>query len=510
MENPFLDAVEAIESKKDIIRNPSSEELRKLASHEEKTTEFGSASYITKTRSRSAKFTEIVYEPNEEHENILNKVKEYLADKKLIAVDRLMCQRKDYQIKIRAFVTEKYARILYLWGNTLFSPESSVLGSGWKADFNIIDIPEWPEKKILVDPNGFTTFILGSDYMGEVKKAGLRMGMYYHKIKHEGLGLHAGSKILRVWDKEGKMIEKGMVLFGLSATGKTTLTCHHHWLAVSKGEEVRIRQDDVLMMNKDGSAAGTEENFYIKTDGLEPDSQPLLYKGAISPNAILENVFVDEKGKVDFFDSSITSNGRAVVMRRELDYSDDSIDIPKVDMVVFITRRKTIVPPIARLTPEQAAAFFMLGESVESSAGDPTQAGKPIKVVGTNPFIIGPEAEEGNRFLEILKANPGIECYLLDTGSFGQKQNTKGMKISVYDSARLLADAARGVIVWKKDPDWGYEVAVGTGDVDLGIFDPSLYYGEDEYKKLTEELKEERRAWLRKFEGLNKEIVDAI
>jgi phosphoenolpyruvate carboxykinase (ATP) len=506
MDNIFSETVESISKNKEIIWNPDSLMLREMASHDERTTEYGSASYITKTRSRSAKFTEIVFEPNEEHKKIIREVKDYLKDKKLIALDRIMCQRPDYQIKIRSFITSKYARILYMWGNTLYVPQEPVE----IPDFNIIDVPEWPEKKILVDPSSHTTFILGSDYMGEVKKAGLRLAMYLHKKKHGGLGMHAGSKVLRVWNKEGKMVERGMVLFGLSATGKTTLTCHHHWLSVSKGEEVRIRQDDVLLMNKDGSAVGTEDNFYIKTDGLEPESQPLLYKGVISKNAILENVSVGEQGHVDFFDSELTTNGRGVVIRRELDYTDESIDLPKVDMIVFITRRKTIVPPIAKLNPEQAAAFFMLGESVESSAGDPTQAGKPIKVVGTNPFIIGSMAQEGNRFLQILRANPNIECYLLDTGSFGQKKSTKGMKISVYNSARLLADAARGVIVWEKDPDWGYEVAVGVGDVDLGIFDPSLYYDEREYKRLTEELKEERRAWLKKFEGLDKDIVEAI
>lgn len=507
MGNPFVDAVKAISEKKDILWNPPSQELRRLAKHEERTTEYGSASYLTEVKSRSAKFTEIVFEPTEEHTELLKKVVEHLQNTRLITLDRIMCQKKDYQIKIRSFVTEKYARILFMWGNMLFEPQGKIE----KPDFTIVDVPEWPERRILVDPNNFITFILGSDYCGEMKKAGLRKAMYWHKRVHRGLGLHSGSKLLRVWNKEGKLVEKGMLLFGLSATGKTTLTCHHHWLDVSKGEEVRIRQDDVLLMNKDGSAVGTEENFYIKTDGLEPDSQPLLYKGAISPNAILENVFVDDSGKVDFFDSSITSNGRAVVIRKELAYTDDSIDLPKVDMIVFITRRKTIVPPIARLTPEQAAAFFMLGESIESSAGDPKHAGESINVVGTNPFIIGPMAEEGNRFLEMLKANPGIECYLLDTGSFGARSKvTKGMKISVYNSARLLADAAREVIIWEKDPEWGYEVAVGAGDVDLGIFDPGLYYDKREYRKLTQELKEERRAWLRKFEGLDKEIVEAI
>jgi len=534
MGNPFLDALAAISANKKTIWNQDAKKLRDLAKQDELTTEFKSASYITTIRSRSAKFTEIVFEPKNEHIETIAKVTEYLKDKEMISIDRVMCMRKDYQTTIRLFVTKKFARLAFMWGemlfpvssfrfperketgklvsaDTWFSPGSRVSSLERKPDFTIVDVPEWHERKILVDPNSFTTFILGSDYCGEIKKAGLRMMMYFHKTRHGGLGLHAGSKIIRVRTPDGKLVEKGVLLFGLSATGKTTLTCHHHWLGESEGEGVVIRQDDVVLLNKDGSAIGTEDNFYIKTDALEPNSQPLLYKGAISPNAILENVKVDERtGKVDFFDSSITSNGRGVVIRKELDFTDNSIDLDKVDMIVFITRRKTIVPPIARLNPEQAAAFFMLGESVESSAGDPTQAGKPLKVVGTNPFIIGPFEEEGNRFLEILRANPHIECYLLDTGYFGARENAKGMKITVYDSARLLADAARGTLVWKKDPDWGYEVAISAEDVDLGVFDPSVFYDEDEYRRLTKELKDERRAWLRQFKGLDKKIIAAI
>jgi len=507
MSNPFQDAAASIAANGKIISGLGPHELRELAKADERTTEYGSASYITAIRSRSAKFTEIVFDANDAHRETLGKVTEYLKGKELVSIDRVMCLHEGYRTSIRLFVTKKYARLAYMWGEMLFLPDKPVKEPG----FTIVDVPEWPERKILVDPNSFTTFILGSDYCGEIKKAGLRMMMYHHKVKRGGLGLHAGSKILRVRMKNGGLVEKGMLLFGLSATGKTTLTCHHHWLDAADGEGVIIRQDDVVLLNKDGSAIGTEDNFYIKTDGLEPDSQPLLYKGATSPNAILENVKVDERtGKVDFFDSGITSNGRGVVIRKELDFTDKSIDLGRVDMVVFITRRKTIVPPIARLTSEQAAAFFMLGESVESSAGDPTQAGKPLKVVGTNPFIIGPFEEEGNRFLEILRANPKIECYLLDTGYFGAREGGKGMKISVYDSARLLADAARGALVWRKDPDWGYEVAAGAEDVDLGIFDPSVYYEENEYARLTQELRGERRAWLRQFKGLKKEIVEAI
>ena len=506
MTDPFLAALKAVK-KSGLITGKNASELRELAKPDETTTEYGSASYITAIRSRSAKFTEIAFEASPEQIDTLGKVASFIKTKRFIVVDRTMCMKRGYRTKIRLYVSERFARLAYMWGAMLFSPEKGFA----KPDFNIVDIPEYPERKILVDPKSFTTLILGSDYCGEIKKAGLRMMMYKHKTTRGGLGLHAGSKILRVMGADGKLVEKGMLLFGLSATGKTTLTCHHHWLDARAGEVVRIRQDDVVMLNKDSSAIGTEDNFYIKTDGLEPDSQPLLYKGAISPNANLENVKVKESGKVDFFDSSLTSNGRGIVIRKELDFTDKSIDLDRVDMMVFITRRKTIVPPIARLTREQAAAFFMLGESIESSAGDPTQAGKPLRVVGTNPFIIGPYEEEGNRFLEILEQNPHIECYLLDTGKYGAHPGADdGIKITVYDSARLLADAARGTIRWRKDPDWGYEVADWAGDVDLRHFDPKAFYSEEEYQRLTSGLKEERRAWLAQFKGLDKRIVDAI
>jgi len=508
METSFRKAAKRI-SDGSVLWNPASDTLREMARPDEQTTEFGSPNYITQVKSRSAKFTEIVFEAGEGHAKLLNDVTKYLAGKRLIAIDRIMCLKRGYRTSIRMLVTERYARLAYMWGKMLFVPEKPIK----KPDFYIIDVPEWPERKIVVDPKGFTTFILGSDYCGEIKKAGLRMMMYHHKVKRGGLGLHAGSKILRVRDRDGKLIEKGMLLFGLSATGKTTLTCHHHWLNTKAGERVRIRQDDVVLLNKDSSAVGTEDNFYIKTDGLEPKSQPLLYKGATSPNAVLENVKVDVErgGKVDFFDSSVTSNGRGVVIRKELDFTDNSIDLKKVDMIVFITRRKTVVPPIARLTRAQAAAFFMLGESVESSAGDPTHVGRPLRVVGTNPFIIGSCEEEGNRFLEMLKANPHIECYLMDTDHFGAHPGAdEGVKITVYDSAGLLADAARGIVVWEEDPDWGYEIAVWAGDVDMRPFNASKYYNKEEYRELTEELRLERRTYLKQFGGLAKEIVDAI
>ncbi|MFH1785123.1 MAG: phosphoenolpyruvate carboxykinase [Candidatus Micrarchaeota archaeon] len=491
-------ALKEIVSNAKVIDNPSSKELRRLAKRDERITEFGSPSYITKVRSRSAKFTEIIYDkPTKEQQKTLEKVVKYLKGKELVQVDRTMCLDPKHKLACRSFITKKYARVIHMWHEMLFPPKKR------KPNIQVLFVPEWPERKILVYPKSYITIALGSDYSGEMKKAGLRLGMYYAK-KHGGLGLHAGCKDIFVRNKKNRLIERGILLFGLSATGKTTLTCHHHWLNEKKGEKVVIRQDDVVFLWQDGSCTGTEDNFYMKTENLDRKTEPLLYKAVTSKRAILENVKVT-KGKIKFHDSSITSNGRAVVIRKELGhYWDESIDLKKVNIIIFITRRNTIVPPIAKLNSEQAAAFFMLGESIETSAGDPEHAGKSVRVVGTNPFIVGPEHEEGNRFHKMIKKGK-IECYLLNTGHFGGGRK-KGVNITVHDSSALIVDVARGCIKWKKDEFWGYLVPEKANGIDLAKFDWKKYYTKEEYEKLNAELKLERVMWLKKFKKLNKKI----
>ncbi|MCD6344493.1 MAG: phosphoenolpyruvate carboxykinase (ATP), partial [Anaerolineae bacterium] len=83
-------------------------------------------------------------------------------------------------------------------------------------------------------------------------------------------------------------------------------------------------------------------------------------------------------GVPDFLNYTLGRNGRAIVIRKEMDYTDDLIDLPRADIVVFITRREDIVPAVARLTSEQGAAFFMLGESIETAAGDPAREGQAV------------------------------------------------------------------------------------------------------------------------------------
>ncbi|MFC2060553.1 phosphoenolpyruvate carboxykinase (ATP) [Chloroflexota bacterium] len=150
----------------------------------------------------------------------------------------------------------------------------------------------------------------------------------------------------------------------------------------------------------------------------------------------------------------------------------------------------------------------MLGESVETSAGDPTQAGKALRVVGTNPFIVGEEAEEGNIFLNLLKTNPGIQCFILNTGKVGGTD--RGRKITVKDSVKVIEMIARDEIVWKKDEFWGYEVPVHIPGLELSQFDLGNYYPEEQIQELSEDLKRERLEWLSRFPSLNPDIANAL
>ncbi len=497
---------------KEIRKDLSGEELRALARSGEKTTEYGSPVYSTRVKSRSAKNTSIVAEsvqvgvmqqpmdPKRARE-IIREVQETLAGMDLIQVDRRMGEHPEATLRCRLYVPREYARIAFMWHNMLFPSDSS-----HEPDFVSVYVPDWPERLIFADMNQGYTYILGTDYPGEAKKSMLRQAMYWIK-RRGGLGLHAGSKILRVLGPDGNLRDVGFLLFGLSGTGKTTLTLHDHGL--EEPEKAIIKQDDVVLMTRQGRAYGTEDGFYIKTEGLEP-SQTVLWGAATHPTAAYENIKVDESGKVDFLDTTITSNGRGVVLRKFIKGTGEGIDLPKANKIVFITRRNDIVPICARLTPEQAAAYFMLGESIETSAGDPTKAGQAKREVGTNPFIVGPESEEGNRLLATLRESPDMQAYILNTGSIGAKDGSKGEKIKIRTSTEIMKQIAKEGISWEKDPDWGYEVPTNVPGVDLEKYSPRTYYSDQEYGERVGKLREERRAWLAQFPGLDPAIPRAI
>ena len=475
--------------------NPSLEELRDLAAHEETTTEFGSPSYVSEFRSRSSERTKnaVDHEFDAADRDLLEDAVDAAAEREMVCVDRRMGRHPDATFCCRLFVPADHARIALGWAN-LFEP-----ADGEEPDLVTVQDPDYEQTAIRVLPEEGFTAVLGSDYLGEAKKSFLRLYMY--RIKQRGgLGLHAGSKRVRVRDDDGELRTVGQVFMGLSATGKSTLTSHGCWL--EEPEDAVMLQDDVCGLLPDGSVAGSEgQGLFIKTIGLDEDEQPELYEAATDESAVLENVAVDDDGTVHFDEDRYTANSRAVVQRDELESADDDIDLDRMDQVFFITRNP-LMPPVAKLDEDEAAVAFMLGESIETSAGDPSRAGESIRVVGTNPFIIGSEGEEGNVFRDLI-AELDVDCYVINTGYLGDESKD----IGVTESVTILTELARGTVEWTDD-----DRTELTIPADVPGLDVEEYYVPDhvdDYERAAADLREERLEYLDQFENLDEEIKDA-
>lgn len=472
-----------------IIHNPAFDALRAFSSHLEITTEYGSPAYVSTQRSRSADQTKNTIDSSfdESDYDHIEQALHALTEGEFVCLDRRMGRHPTLSFNCRLYVPKPYARIALSWG-TLLEPTDG------DPDFTTVQIPEWSDTMIRVFPDDGVTYVLGSDYTGEAKKSFLRLFMYHAK-QRGGLGLHAGSK--RLFIKTNGDTSTGQLFLGLSATGKTTLTCHHFDL--QPPEQALVLQDDVCALLEDGTAAGSEGGgLYIKTMGLSEDNHAPLYHAATQPGAVLENVHVSADGTVDFDQGALTTNGRASVRRTDLPNAAEDIDLDRVDHVFFITRNP-LMPPIAKLTPPEGAAAFMLGESIQTSAGDPDRAGDAIRVVGTNPFIIGSRGKEGNRFLELIRAN-GIRCFVINTGDLG---GTKDIKVG--DTVALLHAVARRAIEWRVDDRLGLRIPAHAPGLDIESFYPPDYVRN--YDENLESLRSDRREYLEGFADLKNEII---
>jgi len=519
------------------VTHPSPSELRRIAEQYGVRTVYGNYNFVSTVKNRSAWLT--VYVGNSkvlqrqlnprQKEILINAPKtvelvhSYIRTTPLVCVKRTMGDNPYFNPSCTLYVSvhrKEMIRLAYMVGQTLFPFKEGAPGS----ELYLLYVPEWQEKdrQILVFPEIGVTYVLGSDYYGEAKKGFLRMAMW--AAKQEGmLGVHAGAKIVKVKDNTGRIRKYSMLLFGLSATGKTTHACHNHGL-IEDGEGQEIVQDDVVFLRLDGSALGTENGFYLKTGYLDPKVQPILFRAAISHKTIFENVMVDYLGNIHFDNIILTENGRAIIQREDLGADkSEGVNLPLLDeldgmIIIFITRHNTVVPIASKLTSEQAATAFMLGESIETSAGDPRRAGESVREVGTNPFIVGDEAYEGNWFFGFLKRHSDkVQCYLLNTGGVGEvrKKDNDGNKIvrqalrvEIPEMAAVIRGIVKDSIEWKHEPSFGTLVPKEVNGVQMSKFDLSEFYSQEQINAYVNKLKEERLEWLKRFENLNPAIVN--
>jgi phosphoenolpyruvate carboxykinase (ATP) len=501
---------------RNLIEDPSQEELRRFTAEmpNARWTEFGNLNVQTRVDARSAGSTYIVTDnPEETSSQTISRDEarkwaqlqdEYIRGQDMLVINGWIGSDPDFAVPARLIIEKANANVagmqqfLYYTDRPHEEPQITIIYTP-----NLVAKGYPNDRLITVDLAAMVTRVFNSDYFGESKKGGLRM---WNKIVQErgGLAMHAGCKVIPVGDRN-----RTMLIVGLSGTGKTTTT-------FTRQNGSLPVQDDFIALMPDGKVYATENGCFAKTFALDPKYEPNIYRGVTNANAYLENVSQDEKGKVDFFDTSYTQNGRSVFPMANIEAADP-LTVGPAELFLILNRNDNIIPGVARLSREQAAAYFMLGETMGTSAGGRDEMGKALRVPGTNPFFPLRHAMQGNRYLEILTSHP-MEVFLLNTGWVGGPEGTEhSKKVKIPHSSAIVKAIAEGTITWTRDPDFGYEVAEhvpGIEAEDLDILQPRRLYERtgrtDEYRAQVERLKRERLETLQKYPDLKPEIVDAI
>jgi len=504
-----------------VVARPSPEELRALTERMPNClkTKHGNVNVQTRVVARSKASTFIVTdEPSlhrghatmtmEQGERMARIQDEFIRSRDMVVVDGFIGNDPVLRTPARLIIDAGNANIAAMQ-QILYYPLDQSAESGFEPLVTVIYTPNleakgFPNDRLIaVDLERRITRVFNSDYFGESKKGGLRM---WNRLVYDrgGLAMHAGCKIIPVGGRE-----RVALIIGLSGTGKTTTT-------FSKQNDSRPVQDDFLAIMPDGRIQATENGCFAKTFGLAEETEPAIHRAVLKPTSYLENVS-QKDGTLDFFDTSYTQNGRAVFRMSDIEGAGDARTIKKADILLILNRNEDVIPAVARLSGAQAAAYFMLGETKGTSAGGVEEAGRFLRIPGTNPFFPLDHSLQGNRILEILKKNP-MEVYLMNTGRVGGgESDPRGLKVKIRHSSAIIQGIAEGAIGWERDPDFGYEVASrvpGIEGDDERLLRPRELYAQqgrlDEYRAIVERLRAERREYMRSFPELARDIVESV
>jgi len=483
---------------KRLIHNPSDEELRRLVEKQPgvRKTIYGNFVAQSEPTSRSAVFTKnsVDHPFGEDELRLLAQCEKALGKERLISVDGIV-GNENSNTTVRLIVPERFAHVSY-GGKNLFIPPKGEVN---KPTYHILFFADeafetnqskpLPEKDItirlaMLDDGRFVKIIKNSNYIGEYKKGVFAAEDWVTKTRRGGIFLHTGCRedcLQSVW---GDYRMARTLLVALSANGKTTTTCR---ILARKGKEKSwLIQDDGGTLMPDGSFHGFEAGgIFVKTEGVNPREQIEIFYGLLKPQTVCENVYVTEDGDFDFYNFERTSNGRAVILRRDFMHASPYIDVDRIDNLILITR-EPLVPAISKLNREQTAALMVLGQAMESSAGDPTQAGKIRSEFFYDPFVAGDLAEHANIFYEIIKGIPHLDYYLINTGGIGEGEHYKDIRLEF--TMAILDSLLRGGLEDWVDSPTGFKVPRAIRYVDDIYLHPEKLYSRTEFEEKQREL----------------------
>ena len=326
--------------------------------------------------------------------------------------------------------------------------------------------------------------ILNTWYGGEMKKGMFSMMNYFLPLKGMA-SMHCSANT----DLNG---ENTAIFFGLSGTGKTTLSTDPKRLLIGDDEH---GWDDNGVFNFEGGC-------YAKVINLDKDSEPDIYN-AIKRNALLENVTLDAEGHIDFADKSVTENTRVSYPINHIKNIVRPISsAPAAKNVIFLSADAFgVLPPVSILSPEQTQYYFLSGFTA--------------KLAGTERGITEPtptfSACFGQAFLELHPTKyaeelvkkmqkSGAKAYLVNTG-----WNGTGKRISIKDTRGIIDAILNGDInnvPTKKIPYFDFEVPTVLNGVDTGILDPRDTYADaSQWEEKAKDLASRFIKNFKKYEG---------
>jgi phosphoenolpyruvate carboxykinase (ATP) len=400
----------------------------------------------------------------------------------LFVADLFGGSQPEYRVNVR--VINEYAWHNLFIRTMLVRPEAAELAN-FVPEFTIIDLPSFradpsrhgcrSETVIAVNLSEKLILIGGTEYGGEMKKS--VFGLLNYLLPPKGImPMHCSANIGKNGDTA--------IFFGLSGTGKTTLSADPNRTLIGDDEH---GWSDTAVFNFEGGC-------YAKMIRLSAESEPEIYATTRRFGTVLENVVMDPVTReLDLDDNSLAENSRGAYPIEFIPNSSEKNMGPVPKNIVMLTADAFgVLPPIAKLTPDQAMYHFLSGYTAKV-AGTEIGVTEPEATFSTcfgAPFMPRHPSVYGN-LLKKRIAEGHVDCWLVNTGWTGGKYGT-GKRMPIKETRALLNAALDGSlknVEFRKDPNFGFDVPVAVPGVDNSILDPRATWADkDEYDRTAARL----------------------
>ncbi len=436
-------------------------------------------------------------------DKIYNLAMDYAKERKFYSTECFCGAKKAYQLKVH-FITEMAWHNVFIYN--MFIQASRQELAAVPTDFTVINVGKMQLKDyqqyglrsevfILFDFERKIGVIGGTEYSGEIKK-GIFSYMNY---------LLPGAGVLPMHCAANKSKDDGDValFFGLSGTGKTTLSADSQRILI--GDDEHGWADDGVF--------NFEGGCYAKAINLSKKNEPTIWQ-TIRYGAILENVVYDEVSRrVDFSDDSITENTRISYSMSLVKNADLSGIGKHPSNIIFLTADAFgVLPPVARLTPKQASYYFLSGYTSKApgtESGIKTHQETFSTCFGEPFMVLRPEVYSKLLEQKIKKHNCNV--FLVNTGWFGGGLG-RGTRISLKVTRGIITSILQGNILqatYEKDNIFGFQVVKNISGV-LENFDNQVgWQDKEQYNQARKELAKKFIANFRRFQGKLPEIEQA-